>query len=132
MNGRAISVKPAWSPTTARWRHAGSLHHRSGGVESSDVREGMCAGLMQAPLISASPSRQREQRLNPESQANGALMRVAPIGIAGAVLDEATILAYSDRDCAITHNHPVCRDASRLWALAIAKTVRDGLSGRGL
>lgn len=29
---------------------------------------------------------------------------------------------------AITHSHPVCRDANRLWALSIAKTIREGLS----
>ena len=102
----------------------------SGGVESSDVRRGYVRWLDAGPSdigITISQAL-RTGVLNPESQANGALMRVAPIGIAGAVLDEATILAYSDSDCAITHSHPVCRDANRLWALAIAKTVRDGLS----
>lgn len=72
----------------------------------------------------------REGTMNADSQANGALMRVAPIGIAGATLSEETIIAYSDSDCAITHIHPVCRDANRLWALAIAKAIREGLSGQ--
>ena len=74
----------------------------------------------------------REGKMHADSQANGALMRVAPIGVAGAALDEATIIAYSDRDCAITHIHRVCRDANRLWALAIAKAIREGLSAEAV
>lgn len=74
----------------------------------------------------------REGKMKADSQANGALMRVAPIGVAGAALDEATIIAYSDSDCAITHIHPVCRDANRLWALAIAKAIREGLSAEAV
>ncbi len=74
----------------------------------------------------------REGRMNGESQANGALMRVAPIGIAGARLRQETIIAFSDRDCAITHIHPVCRDANRLWALATAQAIREGLTGEAV
>lgn len=72
----------------------------------------------------------REDKLNPDSQANGALMRVAPVGVVGATLDEQTIIDYSDADCKITHIHPVCLGANRLWALAIAKAVKDGLSAQ--
>lgn len=70
----------------------------------------------------------RDGYLNPKSQANGALMRVAPIGILGSVLGEEQTVLMSDGDCALTHVHTVCRDVNRLWALAIAKAVRDGSS----
>ncbi len=71
----------------------------------------------------------RDGVMNPQSQANGALMRVAPIGVAGAWLADETVIAYSDIDCALTHIQPSCRDANRLWALGIAKAIREGLSG---
>jgi ADP-ribosyl-[dinitrogen reductase] hydrolase len=63
----------------------------------------------------------------PNSQANGALMRVAPIGIFGArraTLDEVAIWAESD--AAITHPHLVCRQANALYAMAIAHAIATG------
>ncbi|MDY0287300.1 MAG: ADP-ribosylglycohydrolase family protein [Sphaerochaeta sp.] len=68
----------------------------------------------------------REGEQSPESQANGALMRMAPLALFGVNLDIEQLIEISDGDCAITHIHTVCRDANRLWALAIAKAVRDG------
>lgn len=51
---------------------------------------------------------------------------MAPLALFGANLDIEQLIEISDGDCAITHIHTVCRDANRLWALAIAKAVRDG------
>jgi ADP-ribosyl-[dinitrogen reductase] hydrolase len=101
-----------------------------GGVDSEDIKREYMRWLAALPsdLGTTIFEALKEEKMNSDSQANGALMRVAPIGIAGAGLSEETIISYSDSDCAITHIHPVCRDANRLWALAIAKTIRDGLS----
>jgi ADP-ribosylglycohydrolase len=63
----------------------------------------------------------------PNSQANGALMRVAPIGIFGArraTLDE--VATWAERDAAITHPHLVCRQANALYAMAIAHAIKTG------
>ncbi len=59
---------------------------------------------------------------NGKSQANGALMRVAPIGIAYAGYP-AEAAERARRDAAITHPHPVCRAASAAFAAAIAAGV---------
>lgn len=59
---------------------------------------------------------------NGKSQANGALMRVAPIGIAFAGYP-AEAAERARRDAAITHPHPVCRAASAAFAAAIAAGV---------
>ena len=101
-----------------------------GTVDNEDIRRGYMRWLDASPsdIGTTILTALREGVLNPDSQANGALMRVAPIGVAGAMLSEETIIAFSDSDCAITHIHPVCRDANRLWALAIAKVIREGLS----
>ncbi len=61
-------------------------------------------------------------RPNPASQANGALMRVAPIGIAAAGRPDLAA-AWADVDAGLTHPHPVCRAASASFAAAVAAGV---------
>lgn len=56
------------------------------------------------------------------SQANGAMMRVAPIGIAAAG-DPPKAAAWARQDAALTHPHPVCQAASAAFAAAIAAGV---------
>jgi ADP-ribosylglycohydrolase len=60
-------------------------------------------------------------RLSPASQANGALMRVSPLGIFGARFDSDTVAEWARQDAALTHPHPVC-----LFAAAIARAIRTG------
>ncbi len=61
-------------------------------------------------------------RANAGSQANGALMRVAPIGIACAT-DPAKAAAWAREDASLTHPHPICQAASAAFAAAIAAGV---------
>jgi ADP-ribosylglycohydrolase len=65
---------------------------------------------------------------NPESQANGALMRVSPLGIFGANDDVSPeeLAAWADQDAALTHVHPVCRQANILFVEALARAIRHG------
>ncbi len=65
---------------------------------------------------------------NPGSQANGALMRVSPLGIFGARHSVDDVARWAEEEAAITHVHPVCQDASALFAAAIAETIREGLT----
>lgn len=60
---------------------------------------------------------------NPNSQSNGALMRVSPLGIAHSPA-EAWKAAYGD--AALTHPHPVCRQASALYAATVSYAIRSG------
>ena len=48
-------------------------------------------------------------RPNPDSQANGAMMRISPMGIFGANHDLAQVAEWARQDVALTHPHPVCR-----------------------
>jgi ADP-ribosylglycohydrolase/fructose-1,6-bisphosphatase/inositol monophosphatase family enzyme len=66
--------------------------------------------------------------LNHESQANGALMRVSPLGIFGAKhsLDQAA--DWAKQDAALTHPHPVCKQINALYAMAVAHAIRAGKS----
>ncbi|NMA22168.1 MAG: ADP-ribosylglycohydrolase family protein [Spirochaetales bacterium] len=101
-------------------------------VDIEDVRSGYLRWLDASPSDVGTTilGALRDGVMNSDSQANGALMRIAPIGIAGALADAKTTIAYSDLDCSITHVHPICRDVNRLWALAIAKTIREGLTAQ--
>lgn len=61
---------------------------------------------------------------DPTSQANGALMRVAPIGIAAAG-DPRKAAVWARQDAAMTHPHRVCQAASA----ALAATIAAGVAG---
>ena len=66
---------------------------------------------------------------NPESQANGALMRVSPLGILGAREGmESHALEAAEKDAAMTHPHPVCAEANRVFVQALIWAIRDGVS----
>jgi len=62
------------------------------------------------------------------SQANGALMRISPLGIFGANHEREQVAVWAEQDASITHPNPVCRQANSLFASAIALAVRTGCS----
>jgi ADP-ribosylglycohydrolase len=64
---------------------------------------------------------------NRESQANGALMRISPLGIWGAFRDPSDVAAAARQDAQLTHPNPVCQDASAVLAVTLAATIRHGL-----
>ena len=63
---------------------------------------------------------------NATSQANGALMRISPLGIFGARYPLAQVAEWARQDAALTHPHPVCREANALYARAIAYAIGTG------
>jgi len=63
---------------------------------------------------------------NPESQANGALMRVSPLGIFGTRKHLWDVAEWASQDAALTHPHPICRQASALFAMALSRAIRTG------
>ena len=69
---------------------------------------------------------------NPTSQANGALMRVSPLGIFGAGRKRADVMEWAKKDAALTHVHPVCAQANALFAALLAHAIREGGTGAEL
>lgn len=61
-----------------------------------------------------------------DSQANGALMRVAPLGILGHAARPEAVAAWAREDARLTHPHPVCQDASAVFAATVAFALRTG------
>ena len=68
-------------------------------------------------------------RRNPDSQANGALMRISPLGIFGTYREPAEVAEWARQDAALTHPHPVCIQANALFTRAIAHAIRTGCDG---
>ena len=69
---------------------------------------------------------------NFESQANGALMRISPLGIFGAARNLDDVAEWARQDASITHPNPVCQQANALFAMAIATAVGQGIDGKSL
>lgn len=61
-----------------------------------------------------------------DSQANGSLMRISPIGILGAGRPGEAV-AWARADSGLTHPHPVCREACAAFVAALAA----GIGGAG-
>jgi ADP-ribosylglycohydrolase len=71
-------------------------------------------------------------KLMPESQANGAMMRASPLGVAAAGLPLETAADWAARDAGLTHPNPVTVQANSLYVMAIAYAVERGPSPREL
>ena len=65
-----------------------------------------------------------------DSQANGALMRVSPLGIFGWSMKPEALAKLAAEDAALTHPHRICQQVSGLYATAIAEAVREELAPR--
>src|ERR1019366_8475267 len=62
-------------------------------------------------------------RPNPDSQANGALMRISPLGIFCWNCDLETTSQLTQLDASLTHPHPICGQANALFAMALAQFI---------
>ena len=63
---------------------------------------------------------------NEESQANGALMRVSPLGVFGARdgIGAAQAADFARADARLTHPHPVCQDANAAFVTGLVAAIR--------
>lgn len=91
----------------------GTTAQALGPVKPHHVTEQKCAAIC---LSAASTT----------SQANGALMRVSPIGIWGWQRSPANVDEIARADASLTHPHPVCQASSGLFSATIAHAVAEG------
>lgn len=61
-----------------------------------------------------------------DSQANGSLMRISPLGIYGHKVSMETLADLARLDSTITHPHPICQEACAVFTVAIARAVARG------
>lgn len=71
-------------------------------------------------------------RPNPDSQANGAMMRISPLGIFGASHPLETVGDWARQDATLTHPNPVCQQANALFTMAIAHAIKTGAEPQSL
>ncbi len=67
---------------------------------------------------------------NSDSQANGALMRISPLGIFAAKSSDQEIIDWAMQDAALTHPHQTCQQANALFVLGIARAIQNCLSAQ--
>ena len=69
---------------------------------------------------------------NPDSQANGAMMRISPLGIFGAGFELNQVAEWAMQDAALTHPNLICQQANALFAMGIAHAIQFGCDGKDL
>ena len=73
-----------------------------------------------------SAAEQARKAANPNTQANGSLMRISPLGIFGHSLDWDVLADLARRDSSLTHPHPACMEACAVYAVAVARAIGGG------
>jgi len=69
---------------------------------------------------------------NPDSQANGAMMRISPLGIFGAGFELNQVVEWAMQDAALTHPNLICQQANALFAMGIAHAIQSGCDRKEL
>jgi ADP-ribosyl-[dinitrogen reductase] hydrolase len=69
---------------------------------------------------------------NEASQANGALMRISPLGILGTKVSLTQVAEWARQDATLTHPNPVCQQANALFVMAISQTIQTALEPNDL
>lgn len=99
-----------------------------GRYDSQEARRAYIYWLDSGPFdCGATVSSGLRGRANPDSQANGAMMRISPLGIIGANHSLKQVAEWARQDAALTHPHPVCLQANELFVMAIAHAVKTGI-----
>ncbi len=60
---------------------------------------------------------------NRNSQANGAMMRISPLGIFCSNCDPERTSELAQQDASLMHPHPVCLQANALFAMSVAAAI---------
>ncbi|MEW5742270.1 MAG: ADP-ribosylglycohydrolase family protein [Myxococcota bacterium] len=68
-------------------------------------------------------------RASRKTQANGALMRVSPLGVFGHTMEPRALATLAALDARLSHPDPLCQAASAVYTVTIAAALREGLDG---
>lgn len=123
---RTLVGRAAYSPERAAAAYAD--WYRSAPFDVGTATTQALAPAARAATQGDNPAEAARAAANPETQANGALMRVSPLGVFGWRFPAATVACWARQDACLTHPHPVCQDASALLAVTIAHAVAVGPS----
>lgn len=126
---QALADTDEYSPNQAarfyrRWRLSEPFD--IGFATSSALAEGELHSLSLAETLAANA-----QLHNRDSQANGALMRVSPLGVWSARFDLDTAIAAARSDARLTHPHINCQWANVAYVVAIRHLLLNPGDHRG-
>lgn len=96
-----------------------------------------CGRTIAAALWAMAEARGRGQALAPagragsseQSRANGSVMRHVGLGIWGWAGADAAVAEAARDDARLTHAHADCQEASAVYAVTLARVIREGLTG---
>jgi ADP-ribosylglycohydrolase/fructose-1,6-bisphosphatase/inositol monophosphatase family enzyme len=89
--------------------------------EPFDCGQATAQAFRPAARAPANKARAAADNANRDTQANGSLMRIAPIGV--WAIDPARAAAVASADSSLSHPHPVCRAACAAFAGAISAAL---------
>ncbi len=103
---------------------------RDGEPRDATIMSAYRAWLTDAFDIGTTIGRALRGDLDPDSQANGSLMRIAPLAVYGHALTPDALALLAREESARTHVHPVCADACAAFCVAIAYAIATGETPR--
>ena len=123
---RSIVQEAGYTPEAAATPYA--WWYKSHPFDIGNTTRTSLAPAATALGVGQQPAEEARKHANRESQANGALMRVSPLGIFAAGAERSAAIRWAKEDAALTHPNPVCQDANAVFASAVAFAIRTGES----
>ena len=106
----------------------GSRPFDCGDTTAMALRPALAA--MEAGAPSETVAAEARESADAHSQANGALMRISPLGILAHGLPSDRGAELARRDAMLTHPHLICQEANSVFVVAIAHAVSTGTGPR--
>lgn len=72
----------------------------------------------------------QNNQFNPKSESNGALMRIAPLGIHGVNLTPSVLYSYCKEDARITHINKKVEDCNFMLSYAISLCIKESYTAQ--
>jgi ADP-ribosylglycohydrolase/fructose-1,6-bisphosphatase/inositol monophosphatase family enzyme len=110
--------------------HAYALWKDSGPFDIGDTTASALSPASRALREGRSVAEAARKTARTDSQANGALMRISPLGIFGAALEPTELVKLARTDAGLTHPHEICRTTNAVFSAAIAFAIRTGRGAR--
>ncbi|MBI4497872.1 MAG: ADP-ribosylglycohydrolase family protein [Chloroflexi bacterium] len=121
---RLLARRGAYDPEIAAHVYAWWLHTSPFDIGST-TRQALEA-ITDRTLRGRTAAAAARQAANRESQANGSLMRISPLGVYAHALPPAPAADLARADSSLTHPNPVCQEACAVFTVAVAHAIRTG------
>lgn len=124
MLARSIVATGTYDPEAATRAYAGWLISRPFDIGGTTAQA--LGALTQDHVNAGRSAAVAAAAAKVSSKANGALMRISPLGIWGCGLPTDKVADYARADARVTHPNPVCQDANAVFVAAISRAISSG------